>query len=192
MQAKDIVLGLLMQGPKSGYDIKQAYELNLSHFFDASYGSVYPTLKQLEKAGHIRKETIIQEGKPNKHVYSITDEGRQKFVQYLASPVQPDLYRSDVLARLYFGGFAHVQEVTGWLEETLELRQSLLQQLEAVYEESKTILSPPQMLSLQLGLIDYRSQICMFERAISYLKSGYNNGEQIESLHELEWWKVAK
>lgn len=27
MRAKDIVLGLLMQGPKSGYDIKQEYEI---------------------------------------------------------------------------------------------------------------------------------------------------------------------
>ncbi|MCM3338595.1 PadR family transcriptional regulator [Paenibacillus sp. MER TA 81-3] len=78
LQAKDIVLGLLMQGPKSGYDIKQEYEIELSHFFDASYGSVYPALKQLEKSGMIVKETVMQD-------YQAQIKAMQQGIDYLKS-----------------------------------------------------------------------------------------------------------
>ncbi|WP_019420416.1 PadR family transcriptional regulator [Paenibacillus sp. OSY-SE] len=171
MQAKDIVLGLLMQGPKSGYDIKQEYEIELSHFFDASYGSVYPALKQLEKSGMIVKETVMQEGKPDKHLFTITDLGEQQFQQYLASPIQADFYRSDILARLYFGKYGSTEDLIRWLEEGMSERIRLLQQLEEVYEEYKTNFSPPRLISIQFGMQDYQAQIKVMQQGIDYLKS---------------------
>ncbi|WP_028543844.1 PadR family transcriptional regulator [Paenibacillus taiwanensis] len=171
MQAKDIILGLLMQGPMSGYDIKQHYEVSLGHFFDASYGSVYPTLKQLEKTALIEKETIIQEGKPNKNLYSITDQGKEQFYQYLFSPIQADIYRSDILARLYFGKFGDAQSLIERLQEAVIQRQAQLAQLEHAYHMHKQDLSAPRLISLQFGMEDYKAQISVFQKGIQYLRS---------------------
>ena len=66
----------------SGYDIKIVFEDVFTHFFDGSFGMIYPTLRQLEKEGKI-KEVVMQEGKPNKKMYFITDEGRKEFYQYM-------------------------------------------------------------------------------------------------------------
>ncbi|MCY9515483.1 PadR family transcriptional regulator [Paenibacillus apiarius] len=172
MQAKDVVLGLLMQGPKSGYDIKQEYEMGLSHFFDASYGSVYPALKQLEKSGMIVKEIVVQEGKPNKHMFTITELGERQFQHYLASPVQPDFYRSDILARLYFGKYGSADALVRWLQEGIDERIRLLRQLETAYEEHKAVLSPPRLISIQFSLQDYQAQIKVMQKGIDYLQSG--------------------
>lgn len=35
----------------SGYDIKIVFEDVFTHFFDGSFGMIYPTLRQLEKRG---------------------------------------------------------------------------------------------------------------------------------------------
>ena len=51
LKGRDVVLGLLMGKELSGYDIKIVFEDVFTHFFDGSFGMIYPTLRQLEKEG---------------------------------------------------------------------------------------------------------------------------------------------
>jgi DNA-binding PadR family transcriptional regulator len=66
-----IVLALLEQAPRHGYDIIKALEDKSSGFYSPSPGVVYPTLTFLEESGFA---TSASDG--NKKVYSITDAGR--------------------------------------------------------------------------------------------------------------------
>ena len=66
-----IVLVLLEDGPRHGYDIIKALEERSSGVYSPSPGVVYPTLTYLEEAGYA---TASADG--NKRVYSITDAGR--------------------------------------------------------------------------------------------------------------------
>jgi DNA-binding PadR family transcriptional regulator len=66
-----IVLVLLEDGPRHGYDIIKALEEKSSGIYSPSPGVVYPTLTYLEEAGYT---TATSDG--NKRVYSITDAGR--------------------------------------------------------------------------------------------------------------------
>jgi DNA-binding PadR family transcriptional regulator len=66
-----IVLALLEESPRHGYDIIRALEERSSGAYSPSPGVVYPTLTYLEEAGYATSAT---EG--NKKVYSITGEGR--------------------------------------------------------------------------------------------------------------------
>jgi DNA-binding PadR family transcriptional regulator len=66
-----IVLVLLEDGPRHGYDIIKALEERSSGIYSPSPGVVYPTLTYLEEAGYT---TAAADG--NKRVYSITDAGR--------------------------------------------------------------------------------------------------------------------
>ncbi len=45
-----IILGCLSIEPMSGYDIKRLISISTSLFYNASYGSIYPTLKKMEEA----------------------------------------------------------------------------------------------------------------------------------------------
>lgn len=73
MKIQGVILGILNSGPHSGYEIKRQFEERFSFFFNASYGSIYPTLSKFEKEKLITKKTVKHEGKPNKNVYTITD-----------------------------------------------------------------------------------------------------------------------
>jgi DNA-binding PadR family transcriptional regulator len=66
-----IVLVLLEDGPRHGYDIIKALEEKSSGIYSPSPGVVYPTLTYLEEAGYT---TATSDG--NKRVYAITETGR--------------------------------------------------------------------------------------------------------------------
>jgi len=69
---KYVILELLRDQPRHGYDIIRALEERSRGTYRPSPGSVYPTLQMLEDLGYV---TSTQE--EGKKVYRITDEGRQ-------------------------------------------------------------------------------------------------------------------
>ena len=69
-----IVLALLNEGPRHGYEIIKELEEKSSGVYSPSPGVVYPTLTYLEEVGYA---TSSAEG--SKKVYSITDAGRKYY-----------------------------------------------------------------------------------------------------------------
>ena len=69
---KYVILDLLRDQPRHGYDIIRALEERFRGMYSPSPGSVYPTLQLLEDQGYV---TSTQ--RDGKKVYTITDEGRR-------------------------------------------------------------------------------------------------------------------
>lgn len=134
MTSQDVILGILMSESRSGYDIKSRLEQMCSYFFDASFGTIYPMLAKMEKEGWITKESVQQEGKPNKNVYTITDKGRERFRIYMESSLAHEVLRSDLLVRLQFGEFVEPGLAEQWFGESIRHTEELLNRLEAARE----------------------------------------------------------
>jgi DNA-binding PadR family transcriptional regulator len=100
------LLGLLTLKPMSGYDMRAMISESVGHFWSESYGQIYPSLKRLAAEGFVEKKTQRQKGKPDRHVYSLTAEGRERLQQWLKLPVEQEAARSELLLKLFFG--AHV------------------------------------------------------------------------------------
>jgi PadR family transcriptional regulator AphA len=100
------LLGLLSLQPMSGYDIRQLIPQSIGHFWSESYGQIYPGLKRLAAAGLVEQKTERQKGKPDRHLYSLTPEGRKQLQQWLKMPVIDEVPRNELLLKLFFG--AHV------------------------------------------------------------------------------------
>ena len=123
------LLGLIAeQHPRSGYDLVQTFRISMSHYWHAHPGQIYPTLDRMERDGWIAGREVIQRGRPNKRVYSITAEGRRILLEWLRSPYEPlkmknpPLLRSRFLGHLGADGarakFAEVRDaMTAYLEE---------------------------------------------------------------------------
>jgi len=74
-----LFLGLLMDGPKHGYEIKRKIDEELFPFVGLKVKSIYYPLKKMEKLGLIRKD-VGREGKwPEKFIYRITPKGEKIF-----------------------------------------------------------------------------------------------------------------
>lgn len=170
MKGRDVILGLLAEKPLSGYDIKQVFEDIFSYFFDGSYGMIYPTLRQLEKEGKIVKRVIVQDGKPNKNQYHITESGRLDFLNYLDQKVESDVLRSDFLMRMYYGEYVEKSRLAGWVKDEIKQKQSKVAALKKNYIGWEPHMSLPQKLSLDVGISTYEAEIRTLSRYLNEIE----------------------
>lgn len=81
---KIIILGLLSQRNLSGYEIIRYLELSSSEkWAKIKIGSIYHSLKMLEKNEMIKVESIENSGKRTKTIYSILEKGSAFFEKEL-------------------------------------------------------------------------------------------------------------
>ena len=97
-----VILGLLSHEAMTGYEIKKRIDNVLSFFWSGSFGSIYPTLNQLEKEGKVTKENVSQNGR-EKISYSITENGKISLKEWLKKPSEKDELRYETLLKLFFG-----------------------------------------------------------------------------------------
>jgi DNA-binding PadR family transcriptional regulator len=69
---KFLLLELLLEQPRHGYDLIKQIENRYGGFRRLSPGSVYPTLQMLEEGGY-----VTSEAREGKKVYTITEAGQQ-------------------------------------------------------------------------------------------------------------------
>src|SRR3954453_11609953 len=108
------VLGLLALGPRSGYDVKQAVDRSIRHFWAASYGQIYPELKRLEAAGWIAGKDAGRGGRARR-VYSLRPEGKRALRDWLHGMDTRVELRDESLLRLFFADTLPVDEALGRL-----------------------------------------------------------------------------
>jgi DNA-binding PadR family transcriptional regulator len=75
---KYVILRLLEEKPRHGYDIIKELESRFGGQYAPSPGTVYPTLTMLEDLGYAR--VVPEEG--GKKIYEITDEGRKHLADH--------------------------------------------------------------------------------------------------------------
>lgn len=80
------VLGLLQDGPLHGYELRKQLGRRLGGLRAFSYGSLYPALRRLVRAGLIA-ETTDPDGtawsRRGRRVYRITGDGKERFAEIL-------------------------------------------------------------------------------------------------------------
>jgi DNA-binding PadR family transcriptional regulator len=82
---KYLILSVLADGPRHGYDIITELENKSSGRYRPSPGSVYPTLTLLEEGGFIAGEAV-----DGKRVFKITDTGRELLTKKPADAASED------------------------------------------------------------------------------------------------------
>jgi DNA-binding PadR family transcriptional regulator len=152
VDVKSILLGFLMYGSMTGYELKKFFSISFSFFSGLSYGSIYPALKKMEQEGLIIMHMKVQEGAPNKKVYTITDAGRDAFLRALKEPFEFERSKHPFLTRLFF--FAHLssQERVASAATYLDSVKRVQKELEAARPEIETHADKFQYLCFQFGL----------------------------------------
>lgn len=85
-----VVLGLLSDSPRYGYEIKMIIDNVMSHIVDISSGSLYYGLKKLEKNEFVVATGTERVGnRPERSVYEITDDGRRMLKRELPKVIFP-------------------------------------------------------------------------------------------------------
>jgi PadR family transcriptional regulator AphA len=131
----EVLLGLLTIEPMSGYDLGLTIRASVGHFWNESYGQIYPNLKKLANDQFVRCKTERQEGKPDRRIYSITEKGRGRLTEWLTVPPQPEIPRNELLLKLFFGEQIPTQILIGYVERMAEEHRAVLDLLERAERE---------------------------------------------------------
>ncbi len=76
MALGDAILACLTERPMTGYELAKTFDASIGFFWKADHQQIYRELSRLRDRGHIQGREVVQSGKPNKLVYTLTAEGR--------------------------------------------------------------------------------------------------------------------
>jgi DNA-binding PadR family transcriptional regulator len=127
---RHIVLGLLAAHPMAGYDIKRAFDRSLATYWNAGNSQIYTTLKALAAQGFVSSELVVQESRPNRRVYSLTDTGHWELEAWLSEDVPSRFTKDEFLTKLFFCGHTSDELALRHLEAHLATLQSQLADME--------------------------------------------------------------
>jgi DNA-binding PadR family transcriptional regulator len=170
------ILGILLLGPRSGYDIKKFFERTVANFWSESYGQIYPILKRLTAEGRVEKSIQKQAGKPDRHIYTITAEGRSEMREWLLTPVGRQVGRHEILLKLIFGCRQEVADNIRQVEHFRKMQREDLDQTNQLMEMvAKDYGNDPAMpflkIALRYGHHVNRAYLQWADEAISELKA---------------------
>src|SRR5690348_13325012 len=140
---KYVILELLRDQPRHGYDIIRALEERMRGRYRPSPGSVYPTLQMLEDLGYVT--STQQDGKK---VYTITDEGR-RYLDEQSSTVE------DIRSRIAAGwDAAQRPEVSDLMHEVQQLARALFRQGTHSLQDTDRLRRMREMVARWRGELD--------------------------------------
>lgn len=174
MNGKDIILGLLLEKSRTGYEINQVFETVFHHFYKSSYGMIYPTLKKLEKGGFVEKKIVYQEGKPSKNIFSITDLGVEEFHRYLDKDIALESRESEFMVRMYLGSYVNKDVLQKWIEQEIHLKEEAILQLEVNYENWKNAMSFTQKITYEIGHEQYAVELRILKNKLTELRTNFH------------------
>ena len=103
------ILGLLKERPMHGYQLNRELSEQLGGLWRVSYGSLYPSLRRLERQGAITSEPGT--GARRKTVYAITPDGERLFLELLEETPQEN-QTEDVRFRVRLAFFRYLPPET--------------------------------------------------------------------------------
>lgn len=152
MSLRHAVLGLLSEGPASGYDLMKMFDISLANVWPATQSQLYAELGKLAEAGLV---SVAAEGPRGRKEYAITEEGLAELRHWITDVEPVRTMRSDMLLRVFFLAQVDPQQAKEYLRRQSEIVTKHLEQMESIkdfVESGQDNLSVFGRLALEFGL----------------------------------------
>jgi DNA-binding PadR family transcriptional regulator len=126
-----VVLGLLSEGERSGYDLLKRAEGSVAHMWSPAKSQLYAVLPRLVAAGLATRRDVRQTARPDKQVYRLTRAGRAAVREWLETA--PPKSWDELLLKVFFA--------------KLSSRTALLRQLDDYEAQQRAMLDAYQAIS---------------------------------------------
>ncbi len=123
-----LILGLLSQGPRSGYDIQREVDEATVHFWRESFGAIYPALARLVREGLVRAVATPANARGRK-AYALTANGRRSLQAWLEQPPEIEVGRNELMLKLYVGETLAPDVLAGHIQSAAQRHAEVLDYL---------------------------------------------------------------
>jgi len=146
-----VILGLVRNEPRSGYEIKAVVDNSTRFFWAASYGQIYPELKKLAETGLVVGSDSPTGGR-RRTVYEITADGEDELRAWLRQSPQTFEIRDEGLLKLFFADALPRAEALEILRAMRAQRLAAHARLRAIEQMKGEMDDPFPMMVLRGGL----------------------------------------
>ena len=176
MALGDAILVCLTERPMTGYELAKTFDTSIGFFWKADHQQIYRELTKLRERGHVQGREVVQSGKPNKLVYTLTAEGRAALRHWSARPSTPASIKDDLLIRLYALEAVDIEPLRADLMARLEHHRDRYERYERILNKRfpHGTASPADMgklLNLRIGLRHERMVAEWCEEAVTALSA---------------------
>ena len=100
MALRHAVLAALLDGELSGYQLAKAFDVGVANFWHALPQQLYAELAKLEREGLVAGRRVVQETRPAKRLFHVTDAGLTELERFAAAVSKPSFIRDDLLVKV--------------------------------------------------------------------------------------------
>ncbi|MGW0037223.1 PadR family transcriptional regulator [Gordonia sp. NPDC003376] len=126
MALEHAIMVSLSERPGTGYELGRQFDRSIGHFWSATHQQIYRTLRKLHADGLVSYEPVVQEGRPDKKVYTLSDAGREALREWVATPTPIQKLRDDLGLKIRAAQIADLPEVITELHRHRELHVARL------------------------------------------------------------------
>jgi len=160
----------------TGYELAKTFDSSIGFFWKADHQQIYRELSRLRDRGHIQGREVVQSGKPNKMVYTLTSEGKAALRHWAARPSSPASIKDDLLVRLYALDSVDIEPLRDDLMARLEYHRDRFARFERILnkrfpEGTASPADTGKLLGLRIGLRYERTVAEWCEEAIDALSA---------------------
>lgn len=157
MALGEAILTCLTEHPMTGYELARTFDTSIGFFWKANHQQIYRELTRLRERGHVHGREVVQSGKPNKLVYSLTPDGRMALRQWAHRPSQPSSMKDDLLVRFYALDSFDLDAVRADLTARRDYHRDRLARYERILhkrfpEGAASVAETGRLLLLRMGL----------------------------------------
>jgi DNA-binding PadR family transcriptional regulator len=193
MALGDAILACLTEHPMTGYELAKTFDSSMGFFWKADHQQIYRELSKLRDRGHVQAREVVQSGKPNKLVYTLTPKGLTALRHWAARPSVPASIKDDLLVRMNALDSLDIEPLRADLMARLEHHRDRYERYERMLHKRfpQGTASPGEagkLLNLKLGLRHERMVAEWCEEAIDTLSalSGKGNVVALEEIRRDE------
>ena len=182
-KTKYAILGILTIKPMSGYEIKKMIDSSIAHFWNESFGQLYPALSKMaeEELISVTSENV---GSKPKNIYSITEKGITILREWLALSSDTEQVRLESLLKIFFGyntdisvTISHINEMKIAFQQKLIVLREIVKGLEQYNSPNKEHLFP--LLTAQYGIFNYEANLKWADYALKSLDKLKNSNKEL-------------
>ncbi|WP_161926826.1 PadR family transcriptional regulator [Gordonia crocea] len=126
MALEHAIMVSLAERPGTGYEIARQFDRSIGHFWSATHQQVYRTLKKLHVDGLVDFEPVAQDGRPDKKVYQLSDDGREALAKWVSTPTPVTPLRNELGVKIRGAEHGDLASIILELEQYRTNNQHLL------------------------------------------------------------------
>jgi PadR family transcriptional regulator AphA len=178
MSLHKALLGLLHFAPMSGYDLYKLFDQSINNYWSTEHTQIYRALKNLLEKDLIDCQEQVQEGKPDRKIYTLTDLGKKDFTEWLMTPQPLPQIRHTHLLQLSFMGNVPRDLILQFIESYQKMLEVKLDsykdpahlQETVVYSRSAQEAAIWELI-LENGIMYYEAEISWCRLALEKIRS---------------------